>query len=252
MKKFLPLTLLVFGVVVMLGAYFLVIKGKKVEETPVDENKVLLDVPLEKRPIVSLTPTSDGHYLNMKIEKIFIDNASSLDYELIYKLASGISQGVPGTVDIKGKKEFEAEVLLGSESSGKFRYDEGVNEGTLTLRFRDDKGKLMTKFTTEFSLSSNKDNFSTPNGEFSITLNKVPKKEYFVLMETWGIPDYTPTTISKGPYGLFSSTDTKQLLGRVSMGESKVFMHITGPRWEEFEDVSTLNSDTGIFYGSSE
>ena len=43
-----------------------------------------MDVALPERPVVSLTPTIDGHYLNLKIEKIVID-AKSLDYELLYK-----------------------------------------------------------------------------------------------------------------------------------------------------------------------
>lgn len=252
MKKYLPFILLFVGLLITIGA-FVFVRWSGNKQTSDGGEEELVDVPLDKRPIVSLTPRPDGHYLDLKIEKLTALSASTLIYEFIYMVpGQDQPQGSAPTVDIKGKDVFETDLLFGTESSGKFRYDEGVENGTLTLTFRNDQGKLLGKFSTDFFLSMNKDAISTPNGEFSITLDDVPKKEYFLLMETFGIPDSTPTTISYGPYGLFSSTDIKEISGKVNIGNSKVFMHITGPRWEEFKDGSAFESETGIFYGSSE
>src|SRR3972149_8163539 len=162
MKKFLPLIFLLLGVLVLVGVFFL-IKGKK--EVPQDEEEKVPEIAFENRPITSLTPSEDGHWLKLQIDKVKI-KAKSLDYELLYKLPDGRTQGVPGTVDLSSTTKIERDLLLGSESSGKFRYDEGVEEGTLTLRFRNSKGILTAKFLTEFSLISDTKTLSSIDGKF--------------------------------------------------------------------------------------
>lgn len=247
MKKFLPILILILGLLVV-GVVFFLVKGNSTKKTTEDEK--LMEIPLGERPLVSLTPTSDGHYLNLKVEKIKIQNAASLDYELVYEVPGGVSQGVPGTISVKGKDAIEEELLLGSESSGKYRYDEGVEKGTITIGFRNESGKLIAKFSADFGLFSDNDLLSTPDGIFQIKLAEVPEKQYFVLMETFGIPESTPSPLVSGPYGLFSSTKIEKLAGDVNIQGKKVYMHVTGSRWEEIISEKTFDSDTGVFYGS--
>src|SRR3989344_4056334 len=134
MKKYLPLILVGVGVLVLVGG-FLVIRGSenKGNQTPrvQDETQASLpEIALADRPIASLTPTNDGHFLNLKIEKIKIPDAVTMDYEMTYQLPDGRTQGAPGTIKLEGQTVVERKLLLGSESSGKFRYDEGVKQGT--------------------------------------------------------------------------------------------------------------------------
>src|SRR3990167_9319986 len=131
-KKYLPVIFLGIGLVVLV-LVFLLIKNKK-SEVVEDDSNILVEVAFKDRLFASLTPTSDGHYINLKIDKITLPKAVSLDYELLYSLPDGRTQGVPGTVDLKGQTNFERKLLLGSESNGKFRYDEGVEDGSLTVR----------------------------------------------------------------------------------------------------------------------
>ncbi len=183
-KKFLPHILLLLGILVVVGAYFFVTRNK--DKDGVTENETsLIEVSLADRPITSLTPSDDGHWLTLLVEEITID-AASLDYELLYKLPDGRTQGVPGSIALKGENKIERELLLGSESSGKFRYDEGVDKGTLTLRFRNEKGKLIAKFSTEFALLSGVSELVSVDGNFMVSLNK-RSSEYFVVMETFGV-----------------------------------------------------------------
>lgn len=151
MRKYLPLILIGVGLVVLVGGFLFIKSRNKGGE----EEEVVKEIPADQRPLVSLIPSSDGHWLKLKIEKIRVQGAKSLDYELLYSLPDGRTQGVPGTVKIEGK-DIERDLLLGSESSGKFRYDEGVTGGTMTIRFRDTKGKLIGKLSTKFTLSSPK------------------------------------------------------------------------------------------------
>lgn len=241
MKKFLPLILLFLGIAV-LGVVFFVVKGgkSKDDQSKPKEEVALIDLSIDERPVVSLTPTSDGHYLNMKVEKIGF-NPFSLDYELVYQVPGGVQQGVPGSVTLSGLDEFEAELLLGSESSGKFRYDEGVEEGKLTLSFRNEDGQLLIRFTTEFHLQSGTDLITSPDGMFTYQLEE-ESDEYFVTMNTVGLPEDYSGSLKDGPYGVFSSSED-DLPGTISI-EGQVY-YWGGDSWESLENNES--SDIGIF-----
>ena len=248
MKRYLPLLLFLIGVLVLMGVYFFVLRKPASEETK--EEEVLIEVSLIDRPIASLIPTQDGHWLKLRIEKL-LSGADSLDYELLYTLPDGRTQGVPGTIDLKGESEIGRDLLLGSESSGKFRYDEGVEEGTLTLRFRNEKGKLLAKFSTKFHLQNATKELTSVDGKFVVSLSKL-SNDYFLVMETFGFVDNPPVQITSGPYGVFSS-GKGSLPVSVKIGSEKVYRHITGPRWTIHKDGDDLrDSDSGIFVGVSE
>lgn len=202
-SKKLPLILFGVGLLVFALVFiFIVRKNKNV--LPSDETTI--EVPFADRPVVSLTPRSDGHWLDLKIEKFKVPKAASLDYELLYTLPDGRVQGVPGTVQLEGISDLKRELLLGSESSGKFRYDEGVKDGNLTIRFRDAKGKLLTKFATKFRMQTDETDLTSIDENFTYKLEKSVKGEYFVIMETFGLPSESNiTSVSEGPYGVFTS-----------------------------------------------
>lgn len=167
-----------------------------------EEEEIAVEIPQDKMPFVSLTPTLDGHFLKMKIENIMIANASSVDYELVYKVKDGRTQGVPGSVKLNGQTMIERELLLGSESSGKFRYDEGVNSGVFTLTFRDQQGKLLGRKANDFVLSKAKEATSS-DSMFKFVFSKQPKS-YYVVMNTFGVLNSFDKQISDGPYGVFT------------------------------------------------
>ena len=242
MKKFLPIILFVIGLVVLVLVYFFVIKSPK-KTNVVEDDTALIEVSLNDRPIVSLTPTTDGHWLNLKIEKIKIPGAFSMDYELLYDLPDGRTQGVPGSITLNGQTLIERELLLGSESSGKFRYDEGVKIGTMTIRFRNDKGKLIARFTTKFALFSGVKVLESVDQAFIATLSKTTKG-YFVVMETFGIPKEVPSDVKSGPYGLFYSEKTT-LSGEGKMGSYTTYIY-KDSNWQK--DLF----DSGIFIGLGE
>jgi len=237
MKKLLPIIILVVGVLVLAGVFY-VIKGKK-GASPSDEEG-LLELPIEKRPVVSLIPASDGHYLKLIVDKIVID-AKSLEYMLNYDVPGGVPQGVPGTVELNGEKSYENDLLLGSESSGKFRYDEGVENGSITLRFRNGEGKLLAKLTTGFHLQSNTDNLTSSDGAFSYKLQE-SVNAYFVTLNTLGYPGEINFTLKKGPYGVFSSTDEK-IVGEIIMDSNTLYYY--DDDWVKLEDHKSKN--IGIF-----
>ncbi len=165
MKKYLPLILIGVGVLVVAFGGIMIakmMKGGGGDDTQDEAN--VPEIPADQRPTVSLTPSSDGHWLDFKVQGIKVAGAASMDYELLYTTGTGVQQGVPGTVKLDGS-DVDRNLLLGSESSGKFRYDEGVKGGTMTIRFRNEKGKLIGKLATTFTLSSPK------KGVFEVTMD---------------------------------------------------------------------------------
>jgi hypothetical protein len=244
-KKYLPIILFVIGLGVVSAAAFLVLRGRKTDDVE-EETALLKNVPLLQRPVAKLTPSEDGHWLKLDVEKFEIE-AETLDYELLYKLPDGRTQGVPGTIELEGQDSISRDLLLGSESSGKFRYDEGVEKGTLTLRFRNEKGKLVARFTSEFVLLSGTTTLTSAGGEFAMELAKDPGV-FFVVMGTFGVPEEAPGEVVSGPYGVFSSEEVS-LAGSVEISNGEIYRW-TGTKWTDEIGGDALS--TGIFVGVSE
>ncbi len=229
MRKFIPIIILLLGLVVLIAAVIFVRnKGKNDLIQPESDNDIALtEVNFSNRPYVSLTPSSDGHWLTLKVEKIKID-AQTLDYELLYQSGEGRTLGVPGSIKLTDTTTIERKLLLGSESSGKFRFDEGVEKGTVTLKFRNDKGKLVAKFQSDFVLKNMEKELQSNDGIASFTFeNAIP--QYIVLMNTIGLQENKITGVKSGPYGLFSSLDAKDIIIKVKFsGHNSVYIYENG------------------------
>ena len=221
------------------GIFFIKSRGGDV----VDDETVP-PIPLADRPQTSLTPTEDGHYLKLAVMGIKVAKAEALDYELLYKTADGITQGVPGSIKLQGQTDIERELLLGSESSGKFRYDDGVTEGKLTLRFRNSSGKLVGKLTTDFHMQTETAELSSLDNIFNYKLDDI-SNEFFITMETFGLPAQAglpgpvPGNIANGPYGIFSSGKTNL------SGQTNLTHFWDGSSWTELSGGKS--SEIGIF-----
>lgn len=239
MKNKLPLILVAGGAAVLLLA-FLMLRGRGGAKT---EEKDVPDLPFSQRPYTQLVPTEDGHYLNMIVSNINVPNAKSMDYELYYDTADGITQGVPGKVNLEGKNSVERELLLGSESSGKFRYDQGVDDGTLTLRFRDSGGKLIGKAAGQWKFVNNTDILESLDGKFSYKLDE-ESDAYFVIMPTFGLPGTASFEVASGPYGVFSSVED-ELPGTLTMDGNAYYWD--GSSWIT---VSGSSDNIGVFVTS--
>lgn len=221
MKKYLPLIFIGAGIIILLVAVFFIAKGMKGgSATPTPEDTNVPDLSQAEWPVVTLTPTSNpsvpgslGHWLDFKVQKINVPGAVSMDYELVYSTTDGGQQGVPGTVKLNGT-DIDRPLLLGSESSGKYRYDTGVEHGTMTLKFRDASGKLIGKLSTDFHLQSGVIALTSIDGLFTYTLDKMAKGVFFVTMKTFSDPAASMMVISQNGYSVFAS-DGKPHTGKL-------------------------------------
>lgn len=221
MKKYLPLIILGLGVLVFV-VVLVINKVRKPEVVDTNsEETSLIELKLEQMPVVSLTPTDDGHYLYLKVTKIKIEGAVSMDFQFLYDVPDKVQQGSSGdNIDITSGT-FETDLLLGSESAGKFRYDEGVEKGNIILWFRDRGSKLITKVETDFHMLQNPDEITSNDDKFSFLPDN---KGIYVVMNTLGIPDgYSFSTEDiEGPYGVFSAQED---MGTAKLIKQNIFVY---------------------------
>ncbi len=221
MKKYLPFILIGGGILIVVLAIFVVMRSLKSGSTPTtQEEEVVMELPQSQWPVVTLTPTTDaaipnslGHLLAFKVQKINVAGAATMDYLLVYGTSDGGQQGVPGTIKLTGA-DVDKNLLLGSESSGKFRFDKGVSRGSITVTFRNDKGKSLGKLSTDFHLQLDETLLTSVDGKFKYNLEKAAKGVYFVTMPTFVQPDPSAYVVWQNGYGVFAS-DGKPHAGTV-------------------------------------
>jgi len=211
-KKYLPMILVGVGILIVVIAGLIIMKSMKNASTaPGAQESNVPILPQAQWPVVTLTPTQDptvhdslGHFLDFQVQKINVPGAASMDYLMVYTTSDGGQQGVPGTIQLTGA-DVERKLLLGSASSGKYRFDAGVSTGTMTITFRDGNGKSMGKLVTDFHLQFGDTVLTSVDGKFTYTLDKAAKGVYFVTMPTFIQPDPSAYVTWTGGYGVFAS-----------------------------------------------
>lgn len=246
MRKFLPIFLAVLaGLAVVGGVIWLIKPGSETSEesgqsaTKAKEEKTTEELSLEEKPFVSLVPGSSCEYiLNVTGIKSGVDK---LEYEIVYKVESGITQGVPGTVNLNGKTSLTRDLLFGTESSGHRRCDKGVKDGTITVKYRDDDGKLIAKIEGDFQVKESAKALKTDG--FELDLGKISTEKY-IVMNTIGLPGKAPGQVAAGPFGVFSAKSKVSAEVEIT-GEGDIYIWDTS-KWTKLVDGKTVSLGTFI------
>lgn len=214
-----------------------------------DDEASAPELNMDQRPYVSLTPSVDGHNLHLTAKKIPA-NTISLEYTIKYTNAQGVNQGAFGEGKTNGSTSLDRDVLLGSCSSGKCKYDEGVEDGTLTIALRDGDGKLVAKtMTTPFHLMKAPSTITlSGDSTFSLKLDKPSKADFYLAMQTIGIPSQLPGTLSGSPVGVFTAAKTPGT-GMITMSGTGNTYVFDGTAWTQL--ANNKATKLGIFAKSS-
>lgn len=181
-------------------------KTKTTTLTPVKKMEEINKVAMTDRPFVTLTPREDGKEVKMTIA--MVKDATSLEYEMEYQAASLI-QGVFGTIDFtKEPAPVSKDLLFGSCSKGKCRYDEGVSGGSLTLRF--DGGKAPYALKSDFNLQQMFDRqgkFVSQDSKATLDVGKtgLPNNMFVIVSGTMGLPEALAGEVLAGPYSFLAA-----------------------------------------------
>lgn len=150
-----------YALIIILSSFFLFACGKKKTppqtNTPQSQVQRTFELSEELTPKINLTPRADGKEIKLSISEID-SSISKIEYELIYVATSEgmeVEKGLGDIITVEGNK-VERDLLLGTAScttgTCKYKYDEGVNGGTLTLILINDQGQSAT-INKEFSLT---------------------------------------------------------------------------------------------------
>lgn len=246
MKKVLPIFFIVLIGLLVGGAVVWFLKPPSSEDKKeaataktVKEETTSRELPLEEKPYVSLTPGSSCEYtLDIKGIK---GSPSQLEYEVVYQVDGGVTQGVPGTVKLSGKTSLSRDLLFGTESSGHRRCDKGVKEGTVTIKYRDEDGKPTGKVESNFRVYESAKAIKL--NDFNFDLGKISTGKY-IVMSTIGLPGKASGRVTAGPVGVFSSTG--KVSGQVTLpGEGTLYLW-DGAKWTKLADGKTTLLGTFI------
>lgn len=160
-------TVILVGILLLLliGGYF-VFQNFNTSRGSIEEIDLAFDA---EGPYALLTPRRDGNALILNVKRT--SSYDGISYDLAYtssveeikvtgsKISAdgegegggSIDRGVSGTISTEDKKgEYEQEILFGTCSKNVCKYDQGVENGTLTLHIR--KGNKTYKMITQWHL----------------------------------------------------------------------------------------------------
>lgn len=248
MNRLLPIFLLVVIILALVfGGFWFVNKDKEQSTKDIggeeEEAETLKELPQENKPYLSFTPGASCEY-TLSLANIKTDPAK-IEYEIVYKDEAGVTQGASG--NITPSSSSSKKVLFGTESSGHRRCDKGVEGGDITLRYRNDDGKLTSKLTGQFAVIEGGTKLALSD-KFELMLSK-SSKDKFVVVETFGLPKATSEAVSAGPIGVFTSGKSTSLSGTVELKGEGALQVWNGTKWTPLADGKT--SVLGTFVKTS-
>lgn len=147
--------ILALVVIVVLIGGFLVFKNLTLASKQAQNNHppVTIDVTFDPEgPYALLVPRNDGNAVDLTINRV--SGFDSFSYNIDYQDGDGIERGA-GDLNTwvkidSGKTSYDQEILFGSCSKNVCKYDQGVENGTLTYQIK--KGNTIYKIITTWHL----------------------------------------------------------------------------------------------------
>ena len=204
-NKIIAISSIVLGILVILSVFIFANRKKSTlpttntkETTTAKTETTELTLSESEKPIISLVPREDGHQLTLKITNL-PPTTTSIDYELIYSSTENgltMEKGVGDTIK-EISPSIEKDLLLGTASCTngcKYKYDEGVNSGTLSITFytsNNQSAVYESPFVLITSADIKKDGgfkLKEDTDNFSVKATTTTKSDYFVVIKNY--PSY--------------------------------------------------------------
>lgn len=215
MKKGLILIIIMVVILVGGGIFFLSRSNEKPQPeesqiipTPEEEGKVL-EFSMNN-PLVLMYPRSDGRAVSVEISKL--EGISTVSYEMIYQTKTQ-QEGTLGTpITIKpGETSIKRELLFGTCSKNVCRYHEGVENGSISIRFSK-TGKPSDEWRADFKLETTAagKKLASMDDNFYLEMSGAPKSLYVITAPVSSLPSLIEgKTVIGQPYGVFPASPLK-------------------------------------------
>jgi hypothetical protein len=266
MKKILPIILVIIIVVVVgwfaFGSKLLQKSSNNSKPQPSLKPKVenINQLPLEKRPYIVIEPKSEtrpqdfGHWITVTIDKA--QDYQSVEYDVEYQ-AGNLIQGFMHQIDLsKEKQPVSKEGFFGSESKGKYKYDDGVIGGSILFKFFTNTTSydaLKTFFNIQ-NMAEQKGLFSSNDTKAQLELGSgdLTAGDYVVIASTMGLPEPVTGKVLSEPYGFYATKNTKlkkailSIKSKEDLTNTKI-LGWDGKKWVEYKiTVKEDNASTQI------
>lgn len=200
LKKLSLISLLLLSPLLLSGC-----KKKKSNETATEPTPAsrLIELDDTQKPDITLTPRADGHELKLKIDKI-PEGTTQIEYELIYTASDDgtaiIEKGLGDLINLENENSIERDLLLGTSSCTngcKYKYDEGITGGTLSLQFIF-KNDQVALFETNWAIADDKSIVKNGLSLADIKINVSSLSPgFYLLFQTYSTtPEYLVTSSS--------------------------------------------------------
>lgn len=255
MKKILPILLIIIVIAVAVGLF---IFGKNLLKKPTTEERAkasskpkienVNQLPLEQRPFIVIEPKSTtrpqdlGSWITITIDKA--SNYQGVEYEVEYQ-AGNLIQGFMHKIDFtKEKLPTSKEGFFGSESKGKYKYDENVSGGSILYKFFKDETNydaLKTYFNIQ-NMANQKGVFNSKDGKASLEIGAtdLTSGDYVVISSTMGLPAVVTGKVISEPYSFFATktgklkSATLSIKSKEDLTKAKI-MGWDGTKWQEYK-----------------
>ena len=196
-------------------------------------------IPVADRPYMTLTPSSDGHYITLAIKEVKKD-ASKVDYEMEYQTGSML-QGFQGLLTLKNGQA-EEKKLFGSQSAGgAITYHEDITGGSFLAQFEGGSEDYAVKSAWRYFTNKDKESsFSSQDGKFSIENASLAKVSHLVIYNVPGYPGKISQELLSDPYALSADSSLESLSSNFtvtlhSSSEEAVILGYDGQKWQELD-----------------
>lgn len=133
--------LIVLLIVIIAGFGFVVFSANKKDSSEEEDSKPTIALPTVTDNVkVDLSTKENNKVVVLKISGI-PSGIELVEYEITYTTGDALPRGVLGKITVSGEKEIlRDDIVLGTCSSGKCVYDQGVTEVNLSLKFNSSSG----------------------------------------------------------------------------------------------------------------
>ena len=243
------------------GWKFLFKPASKEEEKPAPKPKVenINQLALEQRPYIIVEPKSKtrpsdlGHWLTVTIDRT--EAYERVEYDVEYQTGSLI-QGFMHSIDFsKEPTPVSKEGFFGSESKGKYKYDEDVTTGNILFKFFKDSTSydaLKTYFNLQ-NMAEEDGLFISNDGKASLQVGvkDISSTTFVVIASTLGLPEEVEGQVLSEPYGFYAhksfnlKNSTLTIKSKEELTKAKI-LGWDGKEWFEYETEIKADSASAL------
>lgn len=160
------LVIALVGIVLVGIAGFVILRPRNTPPTSgstQESGEAVITLAPDQQPRIKISFTADAHYATVEANNLYADQ---IEYNLIYDATikgNRIQTGVNALAKLEGKRDYAARQLLGSESSGKFTYHEGISGAVLELTLRDAQNRSIFTASYPFTVTPGQSVDLTPS-----------------------------------------------------------------------------------------